>query len=159
MSLAVPQTSHNTQAKSTVQSSDDEDDYQELPSGRDSDAHPASDADTDSADSDLEDGTGTDKDAAVLDEGVSDLDYLRSRVKAGVGRLDTEEQSSSQTSSCTDTTPGAHIKQHMSLYLLAVYLGLAMQCCTALCLYVTGQLHLALVWVQHDSSLSTLQIC
>lgn len=97
------------QAKSAVQSSDDEDDYQELPSGRASDAHPASDADTDSADSDLEDRAGTDKDAAVLDEGVSDLDYLRSRVKAGVGRLDTEEQSSSQTSSRTDTTPGAHI--------------------------------------------------
>lgn len=75
---------------SAAVSSDEEEEYQELPSSRDSDS---------ASDSDVED----QPDAAVLDEGVSDMDYLKSRMKSTVGAVDVEERSSSQTSSLTDT--------------------------------------------------------
>ncbi len=87
------QTKHNAGANEAARSSDEEEDYQELPSGRDSDAHPAAEA-------------NTARDAAVLDEGVSDLDYLRSRMKAGVGQAGADDKADSETSSLTDTGPG-----------------------------------------------------
>ena len=71
-------------------SSDDEAEYQDLPSSRDADS---------ASNSDVED----QPDAAVLDEGLSDMDYLKSRMKADAGAADVEERSSSQTSSLTDT--------------------------------------------------------
>ena len=87
-----------------AESSDEEEDYQELPSP------PASDARSDGsdADSDLQDGPDGVKDAAVVDEGVSDLDYLKSRMRAGVGARGADKDTSSQTSSLTDTGQGAH---------------------------------------------------
>lgn len=84
--------------------SDEEEEYQELPSSRASDA----DSDGSDADSDSQDGADGAKDAAVVDEGVSDLDYLKSRMKAGVGQQGIEYKTSSQTSSLTDTGQGAH---------------------------------------------------
>ena len=93
------QEKHGTAA---AESSDGEEDYQELPSSRASDAQ----SDGSDADSDLQDGADGVKDAAVIDEGVSDLDYLKSRMKAGVGQRGTEEKTSSQTSSMTDTGQG-----------------------------------------------------
>lgn len=92
------------QGKHASESSDEEEDYQELPSNRASDAH----SDGSEADSDSLDGADGLKDAALVDEGVSDLDYLKSRMKAGVGQHDTEDKTSSQTSSLTDTGQGAH---------------------------------------------------
>ncbi len=76
MPLVTLQTKHSAISNVAARSSDEEEDYQELPS-RDSDAHPASESDTDNDDSDLADEVDTARDAAVLDEGVSDLDYLK----------------------------------------------------------------------------------
>lgn len=79
-------------------SSDDEDDYQELPSGN------GTAAQTDDSDSDAEDAEAAGQDAAVLDEGLSDLDYLKSRMKSHVDtQQEVDDRSSSQTSSLTDT--------------------------------------------------------
>ncbi len=100
------QTKHNAIANEAARSSDEEEDYQELPSSRDSDAHPAADSDTDHDDSDLADEANTARNAAVLDEGVSDLDYLKSRMKAGVGQAEADDKVDSETSSLTDTGPG-----------------------------------------------------
>ena len=91
---------------SAMDVSEDEEDYQELPSSRDSDAQPASDPAAEEDQSDLEDAAPHSKDAVVLDEGVSDLDYLRSRMKAGVGQAEPDDKSNSQTSSLTDTGQG-----------------------------------------------------
>lgn len=85
-------------------SSDEEEDYQELPSCMASDAH----SDGSDADSDLQAGPDGGKDAAVVDEGVSDLDYLKSRMKAGIGKRDADKETSSQTSSLTDTGQGVY---------------------------------------------------
>ena len=75
--------------------SDDEDSYQELPSNDDTAAR------TDDSDSGAE---AAALDAAVLDDGVSDLDYLKSRMKPHVGtQQQPDDRSSSQTSSLTDT--------------------------------------------------------
>lgn len=92
------------QGKPAPESSDEEEEYQELPSSRASDAH----SDGSEADSESLDGADGLKDAAVVDEGVSDLDYLKSRMKAGLDQRDTEDKTSSQTSSLTDTGQGAH---------------------------------------------------
>ncbi|KAL3138544.1 hypothetical protein ABBQ32_006320 [Trebouxia sp. C0010 RCD-2024] len=83
-----------------AESSDEEEDYQELPSNLASDAH----SDGSEADSDSQDGPDGVKDAAVVDEGVSDLDYLKSRMRVGVRGADKE--TSSQTSSLTDARQG-----------------------------------------------------
>ena len=80
-------------ASAVDNSSDKEEEYQELPSSRDSDASASDSGDEDQPV----------QDATVLDEGVSDLDYLKSRVKSRVEHQDAEERSSSQTSSLTDT--------------------------------------------------------
>lgn len=85
-----------------AESSDEEEDYQELPSNLASDAH----SDGSEADSDSQDGPDGVKDAAVVDEGVSDLDYLKSRMRVGVRGADKE--TSSQTSSLTDARQGVH---------------------------------------------------
>ncbi len=114
MNVCLLQTKRKSDAEAAA-SSDEEEDYQELPSGRDSDAQPASDVDTDEEESDIQGGTDSSKDAAVLDEGMSDLDYLRSRMKAGVGQRDPEERSSSQTSSLTDTGQGRRVSQPRGL--------------------------------------------
>lgn len=97
-------TLQGTRATDAAETSDEDDDYQELPSSR------ASDADSDGSDADTESQKGMDgaKDAAVIDEGVSDLDYLKSRMTAGVGQRGNEDKTSSQTSSLTDTRHGAH---------------------------------------------------
>lgn len=87
-----------------AESSDEEEDYQELPSPPASDAH----SDGSDADSDSQDGPDGVKDAAVVDEGVSDLDYLKSRMRAGVGGQGADKETSSQTSSLTDTGQGVH---------------------------------------------------
>ncbi len=55
MQLVTMQTKHAAVANEAARSSDEEEDYQELPSSRDSDAHPAADSDTDHNDSDLAD--------------------------------------------------------------------------------------------------------
>lgn len=96
--LPVPPSQAKASSKAAKQSievaensSDDEEEYQELPSA------PGSDADESASDIE-EQPTG---DAAVLDEGISDLEYLKSRVRANVGAQD--GTSSSQTSSLTDT--------------------------------------------------------
>jgi len=104
--LVTLQIKHNATANEAARSSDEEEDYQELPSSRDSDAHPAAESDTDHDDSDLADEANTARDAAVLDEGVSDLDYLKSRMKAGVGQAEADDKADSETSSLTDTGPG-----------------------------------------------------
>ena len=96
------------------QSSDEEDDYQELPSSRDSDAQLASEADTDGDESGLDSARDRERDAAVMDEGVSDLDYLKSRMKANVGQTNPGEGSSSQTSSMTDTGQGESLTTGIS---------------------------------------------
>jgi hypothetical protein len=103
--LVTLQTKHNAISNVAARSSDDEEDYQELPS-RDSDAHPASESDTDNDDSNLADEVDTARDAAVLDEGVSDLDYLKSRMKPGIGQAEADDKADSETSSLTDTGPG-----------------------------------------------------
>ncbi len=105
MPLVTLQTKHNAISNVAARSSDDEEDYQELPS-RDSDAHPASESDTDNDDSNLADEVDTARDAAVLDEGVSDLDYLKSRMKPGIGQAEADDKADSETSSLTDTGPG-----------------------------------------------------
>ena len=95
------------QAKRTTnaaEDSDQEEEYQELPSSRASDAR----SDGSGSDSESEDGVDDAKDAAVIDEGVSDLDYLKSRMKAGVSQQGSEDKTSSQTSSLTDTGQGTH---------------------------------------------------
>lgn len=56
------------------------------------------------------------KDAAVTDEGMSDLDYLKSRMRAGVGQRGIEEKTSSQTSSLTDTGQGTHVPRSPCLF-------------------------------------------
>ena len=106
MPLVTMQTKDNAIANEAARSSDEEEDYQELPSSRESDAHPAADSDTEHDDSDLADEANTARDAAVLDEGVSDLDYLKSRMKAGVGQAEADDKADSETSSLTDTGPG-----------------------------------------------------
>ena len=105
MPLVTLQTKHSAISNVAARSSDDEEDYQELPS-RDSDAHPASESDTDNDDSNLADEVDTARDAAVLDEGVSDLDYLKSRMKPGIGQAEADDKADSETSSLTDTGPG-----------------------------------------------------
>ena len=80
-------------ASAVDNSSDEEEEYQELPSSRDSDASASDSGDEDQPV----------QDAAVLDEGVSDLDYLKSRMKSRIVHQDADERSSSQTSSLTDT--------------------------------------------------------
>lgn len=105
MPLVTLQTKHNAISNVAARSSDEEEDYQELPS-RDSDAHPASESDTDNDDSNLADEVDTARDAAVLDEGVSDLDYLKSRMKPGIGQAEADDKADSETSSLTDTGPG-----------------------------------------------------
>ena len=100
------QTKHNAIAYEAARSSDEEEGYQELPSSRDSDAYPAVDSDTEHDDSDLADEANTARDAALLDEGVSDLDYLKSRMKAGVGQAEADDKADSEASSLTDTGPG-----------------------------------------------------
>lgn len=99
-------TEHNAIANEAARSSDEEEDYQELPTSRDSDAHPAAESDTDNDDSDPADEADTARDAALLDEGVSDLDYLKSRMKAGIGQAEADDKADSETSSLTDTGPG-----------------------------------------------------
>ena len=97
-----------------AETSDEEEEYQELPSSRASDA----DSDKSDADSESQDGVDGAKDAAVIDEGVSDLDYLKSRMKAGVGQRGNEDKTSSQTSSLTDTGQGVLEKSLPSAYAL-----------------------------------------
>lgn len=104
-----------------AEDSDAEEEYQELPSSRASDA----DSDGSDADSDSQDGVDGAKDAAVTDEGVSDLDYLKSRMKAGVGLRGNEDKTSSQTSSLTDTGQGAHER---SMPCLLPMLGFVASC-------------------------------
>ena len=92
-----------------VHSSDDEDQYQDLPSKQDSEAAQlASDADTDDSESGLND-TAIDKDDVVMDEGVSDLDYLKSRTNTNVVQARDEDETTSQTSSWTDTGQGGSL--------------------------------------------------
>ena len=90
--------------------SDDEDQYQDLPSNRDSEAAQlASDADPDVNESGLDDAE-IDMEEAIMDEGISDLDYLKSRMKASVAQAsDEDEPSTSQTSSLTDTGQGGSL--------------------------------------------------
>ena len=87
--------------------SEEEDDYQELPSTGLSHAHSNSSESDSDADSDADSDTvGGVKDSAVVNEDISDLDYLKSRMKAGLGQQDSEHRASSQTSSLTDTGQG-----------------------------------------------------
>ena len=110
------QTEHNAIANEAARSSDEEEDYQELPTSRDSDAHPAAESDTDNDDSDPADEADTARDAALLDEGVSDLDYLKSRMKAGIGQAEADDKADSETSSLTDTGPGKEATDSLSDY-------------------------------------------
>ena len=106
MPLVTLQTKHTAITNEAARSSDEEEDYQELPSSRDTDAHPASESGTDNDDLEVADEANTARDAAVLDEEVSGLDYLRSRMKAGVGQAEADDKADSETSSLTDTGPG-----------------------------------------------------
>lgn len=115
MPLVTLQTKHNAISNVAARSSDEEEDYQELPS-RDSDAHPASESDTDNDDSNLADEVDTARDAAVLDEGVSDLDYLKSRMKPGIGQAEADDKADSETSSLTDTGPGKEATDYVSCF-------------------------------------------
>ena len=162
------QTKHAAVANEAARSSDEEEDYQELPSSRDSDAHPAADSDTDHNDSDLADEANTARDAAVLDEGVSDLDYLKSRMKAGVGQAEADDKADSETSSLTDTGPGKEATDNL---LDCVYRFCLLSCQspnllqTALHVVIIPDSHLqflvpsspaaaSLPTCQHDSSLT-----
>lgn len=87
-----------------AESSDEEEDYQQLPSKGASHAR----SDSTDVDSDAEsDAVGGIKHSALVGEDISDLDYLKSKMKAGLGQQDSEHRASSQTSSLTDTGQGA----------------------------------------------------